>query len=239
MEFFLLSKDSKVLWFSARQCMPFSSCLLRLICALWSNCSTLSVYHSISYRLEVLCRDLKSSLQNHIEHISIDTCAAVFWVCFVLVLWRQLELVRKTFFSYIVQNWLGPETKTGPLTRARPTRIPLSTLGGRGSEVDLMTWVHKDVVFVTSCFVLKFVETSKHRFEDLDCMERAVREVGLDCLAAWKQSPKCRKWAIVRILCADESKFMAWKKCVQGGLLEIGIDHEQKQISLWKIELAA
>jgi len=57
----------------------------------------------------------------------------------VLVLWRQLELVRKTFFSYIVQNWLGPEIKTGPLTRARPTRIPLSTLGiGRGSEVDLI-----------------------------------------------------------------------------------------------------
>lgn len=59
---------------------------------------------------------------------------------FVLVLWRQLELVRKTFFSYIVQNWLGPEINTGPLTRAR-----LGTLGIGRSEVDLMTWVHKDM----------------------------------------------------------------------------------------------
>ena len=59
MEFFLLSEDSKVLWFSARQC-----------CDSFVHCDQIAVlyqyiivYHSISYRLEVLCRDLKSSLK--------------------------------------------------------------------------------------------------------------------------------------------------------------------------------
>lgn len=146
--------------------LPGNACRFQVVfCDSFVHCDQIAVLYQYIIVYHIVLRSCAEIL----SHPSKQHWAAVFWVCFVLVLWRQLELVRKTFFSYIVQNWLGPETKTGPLTRARPTRIPLSTLGGRGSEVDLiwfddlgsqrcgMYWN------VTSCFVLKFVELTSPR----------------------------------------------------------------------------
>ena len=74
---------------------------------------------------------------------------------------RQLELVQKTFFSYIVQNWPWPESflcievmLAAPLR----SRAVLGPISGKDDQ-----W-----------------KRCGPRFEDLDCMERAVRE-------AWRE----------------------------------------------------
>ena len=74
---------------------------------------------------------------------------------------RQLELVQKTFFSYIVQNWPWPESfHCIEVMLAAPlrSRAVLGPISGKDDQ-----W-----------------KRCGPRFEDLDCMERAVRE-------AWRE----------------------------------------------------
>ena len=96
--------------------------------------------------------------QCHADARIVQEISVQFW----LYRWmRQLELVQKTFFSYIVQNWPWPESfHCIEVMLAAPlrSRAVLGPISGKDDQ-----W-----------------KRCGPRFEDLDCMERAVRE-------AWRE----------------------------------------------------
>ena len=114
---------------------------------------------------------------------------------------RQLELVQKTFFSYIVQNWPWPESfhcledrskctedehrwikwiDASAPSRSRAVR-PISGMG--------QMWHGAKVWSQTETSVIG------PRFEDLDCMERAVREARVKSNLLVKLGTLCKCFA--------------------------------------------